>query len=83
MGFITILTLDFDLKRKNMVWYRSDKKRTTNDLLCLSVSWLKKHNYLRENATINGGLTWKRTFGNGYSKEIGSVIYSANFIEDK
>lgn len=63
-----------------MVWYRIDKKRTTEDLLKLSIGWLKKHNCLQENAIINGGLTWKRTSGLCLPREIASVTYFANFI---
>lgn len=63
-----------------MVWYRIDKKRTTEDLLKLSIGWLKKHDCLMEKAIVNGELTWKRSSGLCPPKEIASVMYFTNFI---
>ena len=56
------------------------KKRTTEDLLKLSIGWLKTHNYLRENSIINGNLIWNRMLGEEYTREIGSVNFMSNFI---
>lgn len=66
-----------------MVWYRFEKKQTTDDLLRLSIGWLKKHNYLRENAIINGKLIWSRTYGEGNTREIGSLFCTSYFIGEK
>lgn len=66
-----------------MVWYRFDKKKTTDDLLQLNIGWLKKHNYLKENAIINGGLTWNRKSAWGETRKIASLLYTANFIGEK
>ncbi len=63
-----------------MVWYRSDKKKTTDDLLQLSIGWMKKHKCFQENTVINGGLTWKRSSELFYSKVVGSAAYTSNFI---
>lgn len=66
-----------------MVWYRFDKKQTTDDLLQLSIGWLKKHNYLRENTIIYGKLIWKRTCSWGDTKEIASLMCMSNFNGEK
>jgi len=66
-----------------MVWYRFDKKRTTDDLLRLSAGWLKKHDYLRENSIINGRLSWKQHSEAYPPKETGSLNFSANFFGEK
>jgi len=63
-----------------MVWYRSIKKQTTGDLLKLSIGWLKKHNFVRENAKFNGEIYWKRTADKGISKVIASSKIVSNFI---
>lgn len=66
-----------------MVWYRFEKKQTTDDLLQLSVASLKRLGYLRENAIANGGLSWKRTYSWGDTKEIASVMCTSKFIGEK
>ena len=63
-----------------MVWYRTDKKRTTDDLLQMSIGWMKKHGCFEENCIINGGLTWTRHSGLSSPRKIGSIAYSSNFI---
>ena len=73
--------MDFDLKKKNiMVWYHHNKKRTTKDLLELSISWLKKEKYLQKNTKKGGSIYWTRTCGGGKPQRIGAINFLSNFI---
>ena len=66
-----------------MAYYRADKKLTTDDLLQLSIGWLKRHKYLLENAKINGVLTWKRYSDGCPPRKIAFLKYIANFIGEE
>lgn len=63
-----------------MVWYRYDKKQTTDDLLNLSVSYMKKQKCWCESSINNGVLTWKRYFADGTHMERGAISFLSNFI---
>ena len=63
-----------------MVWHRSIKKQTTDDLLKLSIGWLKKHKYVQENTKLNGEIYWKRVTDGVSSNIIACSKYLSNFI---
>ena len=63
-----------------MVWYRFTKKQTTDDLLKLSIGWLKKQKSIQENSKINGELCWKRHCDSSKPTNIASINFLSNFI---
>lgn len=62
-----------------MVWYHSIKKQTTDDLLQLSVSWLKRQDFLQKNTIKNGEIYWTRLSYGGESHRIGEIKILSNF----
>jgi hypothetical protein len=63
-----------------MVWYHSIKKQTTDDLLKLSIGWLKKQKYIQETPKINGEIYWKRHYDDSEPINIASMNFLSNFI---
>ena len=56
-----------------MVRYYFDKKDTVEDCRSVSISFLKKHDYLSENSCRSGGISWKNCYGEETSS-IGIVV---------
>ncbi len=63
-----------------MVWYHFTKKQTTDELLKLSIGWLKKQKSIQENSKINGELCWKRYCDSSKPTNIASINFLSNFI---
>ena len=63
-----------------MVWYQYSKKQTTNDLLNLNISSLKKAEFFQKNTIKNGTISWTSCYGGGEPRKIGSINISSNFI---
>ena len=53
--------------------YYFDKKDTVEDCRSVSISFLKKHDYLSENSCRSGGISWKNCYGEETSS-IGIVV---------
>jgi len=53
--------------------YYWDKKDTVEDCRSVSISFLKKHDYLSENSSRSGGISWKNCYGEETSS-IGIVV---------
>jgi hypothetical protein len=59
--------------QKNMGRYYWDKKDTVEDCRSVSISFLKKHDYLSENSCRSGRISWKNCYGEETSS-IGVVV---------
>lgn len=59
--------------KKDMGRYYFDKKDTVEDCRSVSISFLKKHDYLSENSYKSGGISWKNCYGEETSS-IGIVV---------
>jgi hypothetical protein len=53
--------------------YYWDKKDTVEDCRSVSISFLRKHDYLNENSCRSGGISWKNCYGEETSS-IGIVV---------
>ena len=59
--------------------YYYDKKDTVEDCRSVSLSFLKKHDYLSENSCRSGGISWK----NFYGEETSSIGIVVSTFEDE
>jgi len=59
--------------KEDMGRYYFDKKDTVEDCRSVSISFLKKHDYLSENSCRSGGISWKNCYGEETSS-IGIVV---------
>jgi len=60
-------------RQKDMGRYYLDKKDTVEDCRSVSISFLRKHDYLSEDSCRSGGICWKNCYGEETSS-IGIVV---------
>jgi len=65
--------------KEDMGRYYFDKKDTVEDCRSVSISFLKKHDYLSENSCKSGGISWK----NFYGEETSSIGIVVSTFEDE